>query len=129
MKKFIFTTGTRATDVWVGAGGAMLLKSKYLRTMTSDLDVGVDAREYNRLKSHPLCLGEQPIHGMPGEFLLSFPDEVDVHKEDRRFLKLESYCGILHWSMGDVLKLKLRLNRPKDIGDIAKLKSPKGNWL
>ena len=103
-------------QAWVGAGGTLLLLD--LRSSTQDIDLGVPKDIFDKIRSRGL-----PEHIFNGDTIVIEYDEViDLHI-DHGYEEHTIIEGVGSWSPEEVLRLKERLNRPKDQLDIKNIKN------
>lgn len=113
-KKFIKNEKIQPEKALVGAGGSMLMHG--LRTSTEDIDLGVEPEVFESLRDRGF---EIYTFGENIEVLV-YDDFIDVHFNDGEDFVIINGVGC--WTLEEVLKLKERLNRPKDQEDIKKIK-------
>jgi len=118
LKEFCKSTGTKLSDYVVGAGGAMMLESRTLRSETDDVDVATSHRVWDLLYKLPHreeYFGDTEIRAF---------GKVDVHLVDNPVVieTLVSKEGVIYWDPETVLRFKQYLNRDKDQKDITALK-------
>lgn len=101
---------------WLTAGGALVLYG--LRETTRDIDLGCEPSLAEELEAagFPVTLKEG------GGRMIHLPGNIDV-SENFGWGTVRLVEGIPTVSPEDVLALKLRLDRPKDQEDIARLRA------
>lgn len=99
----------------VGAGGTLLLLG--LREETSDIDMEIPKKEFEKYKKSGLY--ELSYFGKTE--ILKYDEYIDLHELDpsRSLMLIDSVCS---WTPEEVLKFKVKMNRPKDQEDIKNLK-------
>jgi hypothetical protein len=96
-----------------------ILKNKLIKELLNlgvDIDLGVEASIFEDLRKR-----EFKIYTFNGDTeVLVYDDFIDVHyNHGEQYVIID---GVGCWTLQEVLKLKERLNRPKDQKDIKKIK-------
>lgn len=100
-------------DAWIGAGGTLLLLG--LKQETNDIDMGVSTELFNKFKKR-----NYKTHIFNGDTLvIEYNEYIDIHEENNANTIIID--GVNSWTIQEVLKLKQRLNRPKDQEDIKNI--------
>lgn len=101
-------------QAWVGAGGTLLLLG--LRETTQDIDMGVSKPIFDniRKKHYP----EYKLQD--GTIVIKYNRVIDLHL-DHGYEQHTIIDEVGSWTIQEVLRLKKRLNRPKDQQDIKNI--------
>ena len=118
-KGFIKSVGIKPSDMYVVAGGSMLVHS--LRESTDDIDAIVTPAIFALIKMRlkPWFYYQDNSH-FSGMVVLSV-GPFDIHMQENPVDNVVVVDGVACQSLDDVLALKQKLNRPKDQVDIEKL--------
>lgn len=104
----------------VVAGGSMLLHG--LREQTDDIDTTVNEAVYAKIKSKlpKWAMYEDPAH--PSGLKVLSVGPFDIHCMPHCVDDVVVIDGVACQSLRDVLRLKEKLNRPKDQADIERIR-------
>lgn len=109
-------TGIKPEDMYVVAGGSMLLHG--LRESTDDIDTTVDRRVFEVIAAKlPERTFTIDSRHPSGKVVLSYRD-FDIHLEENPSDKIVMIDGVACQSLEDILVLKRKWRREKDLRDI-----------
>jgi hypothetical protein len=120
---FVRDANIDPSQIWIGAGGALLLHG--LREATSDIDAGCTLSTYTRIS---LVLGGHlKASETGGDPLLAFPAyDLDLDLQPMKPMDMVVIDGIQCYGLRMLLAQKLSMNRPKDQADIQNLRKALG---
>ena len=103
-------------EAWVGSGGTLLLLG--IREETNDIDLGVSKDKFKEIRSRNQYK-EKTLDD--GTVVVAYDSHIDLHL-DHGYEEHTVIDDIGSWTIEEVIKLKERLNRPKDQIDLKDIK-------
>lgn len=116
-KDFIKVSGLKPEDCPVTAGGVMLMHG--LRDETGDIDASTTTEKFNevarKLKLKPFLIGSCNVVNWKN---------VDLHDDNVAAAQaVDLIDGVMCASLEDVIEIKRKMSRPKDLLDIEKIEA------
>lgn len=119
-KGLLNEVGLGPQNMHVDAGGSLLMHG--MREQTDDIDTTVNLAAYERIKKRlPKWAYYEDLNHPSGLTVLSV-GPFDIHLNDHCTDKVVIVDGVACQSLRDVLRLKEKLNRPKDQADIERIR-------